>query len=101
MTMVHRITATLSKYYALRAVPIAARVVRWLLVAARIAHDQVPAERGGPAGCDIPQDLPLLRGEGVPLHEGLAVEAHDVRDLQTRGLQRGAARTLAVPLQGS
>jgi hypothetical protein len=51
--------------------PIAARVVRRLLVSARRAHVEVAAEHGGPAPLDVAQRGALLGAQHATLHERL------------------------------
>jgi hypothetical protein len=67
--------ACLRERLALRAMPIAARVVRGLLVTAGNAHVEVSAERGGPALLDRSQSRALLGTQHVALPECLAVRA--------------------------
>lgn len=72
----------------LRAVTIAAGIVRDLLVTALIARFDVSPESGGSARDDVIQYTPLLeRHNGaVPLDVVVAMFADDVRDLEPRTL---------------
>lgn len=78
---------------ALRAVTVAARVVGDGLMPARKAHVDVSAQRRGPATRDGAQDGVLIGREGVRAHEGLPVEADDVRDLECGPVVRAPPQT--------
>jgi hypothetical protein len=74
----------LSQSLALRAVPVAARVVRGSREPAPIADVHVSAEDGSPADLDGTHRRPLLGHQRVRLAIGLAVSAEDVRNLKAR-----------------
>ncbi len=83
----------------LRAVPVAARMVRVVHVPARRAVLDMASERGGAALRDVRQH-PLLRGgEQVQDLELCAVRAHDVGDVEPRSpdLRRARGHGLRPP----
>jgi hypothetical protein len=82
---------------ALRAMPIAARVVGRTLVAARAAHIEVPAQGRGSTLLDGAQRCALLRAQRVPLQECLTVRAHDVRQLKRGACARRRTRCVHRP----
>ena len=87
--------ARLAQGLALRAVAIAAGVVRRAGVPALVAHVEVPAAGGCAAGDDGAHGRALLAGERVPLAILLAVGAEDVGDVEWRS--NGARSTQAAP----
>jgi hypothetical protein len=74
----------LAQALALGTMPVAAGVVGGPRVTARIAHVEMPAKDGRPAGLDVAHGPALYRAECVALSISLAVGAEDVRDLEAR-----------------
>ncbi len=69
--------------------PIAARVVRRMLVPARLASVDMPAEPRGAALRDVGQDTLLGTGQRPELFESGAMRPHDVRDVKARWARVG------------
>src|SRR6185437_5952368 len=87
----------------LRAVPVAARMVRMVLVPARRAVLDMASERRGAALLDVRQHPLLLTRQGVLGFEPRAVRAHDVADVEPRspGVRRARAHRRTRPRDGS
>ena len=64
--------------------PVAARVVRWVLMSARLTHVQMAAEYGGAAERDRAQYTTLGGYEGLLGFECPAMRANDVSDVEAR-----------------
>lgn len=80
----------LRKRLTLGAVPISARVVRRLLVAARGAHVEMTTERYGPAERDGRKCATLIDAQRVHSFESPAVSANDVAHLEAWAFACGA-----------
>jgi len=74
----------------LGAVPIAARVVCGLRVAARRAHVEVSAERGRATESDRAERALLIEGQRASVLERTAMRADDIGDLEARAIACGA-----------
>ena len=90
----------------LRAMPIAAAVVREGRLRALVTAIAVPAERRGATLRDRPEDAPMLPADpgAVRLQEAIAMSAHDVGHLEGwprhRLCSRRVRRTVSVPETG-
>jgi hypothetical protein len=86
----------------LRAMPVAARVVRRVLVAARSAEVDMAPERGGAALRDVRQHPPLLARQRMADLELRPMRAHDVADvvLRSPGLRRARRHWRTKPPDG-
>ena len=93
----------LGERLALRTMPVAARVVRRMLVVAPRAVVDMASERRGAALPDVRQHPPLLTRQRVQDFEPRAVRAHDVADVEPRspGLRRARAHRRTRPRDGS
>ena len=87
----------------LRAVPVAARMVRMVLVPARRAVLDMASERRCAALLDVRQHPLLLTRQRVQDFEPRAVRAHDVADVELRspGLRRASTHRRTRPRDGS
>src|SRR3954469_19619705 len=73
----------------LRTMAVATRVVRRVLVAARVASIEVPTERRSPALHDVGEHALLLARECVRRLELASMASNEVRDVEARA-PRGA-----------
>jgi hypothetical protein len=84
--------SVLGEVETLGAMPVAARVIRGLGIAATRADVEVSTEPGGAAVLDGPHRLSLLGGQSVLLTKGLSMIAEDIGDIEERSF-----RTLRAP----
>src|SRR6185437_4438533 len=93
----------LGERLALRAMPVAARVVRRMLVLALRTVFDMASERRGAALPDVRQHPLLLTRQRVQGFEPRAMRAHDVTDVEPRSpvLRRACAHRRTRPRDGS